>query len=151
MDIANEVFVFLKACILGVFFGGLYDVFRILRLSFKNPKFLIFIEDVLYCSIVTLASFIFIVMENSGYLRAFLIIGELLGSMLYFFTVSIVIMKSAHLIIKLTRKILKFFYKITLEPFVKLFRYIAPKTKACAVKYKNKLKFIIPKDKIHLK
>ncbi|MFZ2537803.1 MAG: spore cortex biosynthesis protein YabQ [Oscillospiraceae bacterium] len=151
MDITYEVIIFFEACILGVAFGALYDVFRIMRLSFTNPKFLVFIEDVLYFSTITLASFIFIVIQNSGYLRAFLIIGELLGAILYFFTVSIVIMKSANLIIKFTRKTLLFIYKLTLRPFIKFFCYIIAKIKALIVKYKNKFKIIIPKFKIHLK
>ncbi len=151
MDITHEVFIFFQACILGAFFGALYDVFRIVRLSFPNPKFLVFIEDVLYFLIITLASFTFIVIQNSGYLRAFLVIGELLGAILYFFTVSIIIMKSANIIIKLIRKVLLFVYNLTLRPLVKFFCYIILKIKGFIVKYKSKIKIIIPKFKIHLK
>lgn len=151
MIIATEVFVFLKACVLGAFFGLFFDVFRIIRLSFKNPKLLVFIEDVLYFSIITLASFTFIVVENNGYLRAFLLIGELLGLILYFFTLSILIMKSAKAIIKVVKKILRFIYKFTLKPFVVIFCKIKDKLKEIISNNKIKLKNINLKAKNHLK
>lgn len=151
MNIANEVFVFFEACVLGILFGALFDAFRIIRLSFKNPKSLIFVEDVLYFTVITLASFIFIVIENSGSLRAFLMIGEILGGIFYFFTISIPIMKSANFIIRMINGVLVFLYKITLRPFVKLFRYIVAKSERFILKCKCNAKNIVPKFKIHLK
>lgn len=149
--IASEVIVFFEACILGVFFGAFYDVFRIIRLSFKNPKLLIFFEDLLYFIVLTIASFIMVVMKNDGFLRSFLIIGELLGMILYFFSISIVVIKSANLIIKMVKNALNFIYKITLKPVIALFCYIMSNITIAFNAIKNKIKNISSKSEIHLK
>lgn len=86
--VAGEVIIFLEACLIGMLFGVFYDFFRIVRLIFKNPSVLVFFEDLIYFILLTLTSFTFIVIKNDGYLRAFLLIGELLGIILYFFAIS---------------------------------------------------------------
>lgn len=86
--VAGEAIIFLEACFIGVLFGVFYDVFRVIRLAFKNPSVLVFFEDLVYFILLTITSFTFIVIKNDGYLRAFLLIGELLGLILYFFAIS---------------------------------------------------------------
>ena len=89
--------------------------------------------------------------ENKGYLRMFLIIGELLGAIFYFFTVSIVVIKSANIIINIVRKIILFVYKVTLRPLVKICQYFMRKLRGLFIKNKNKIEIMIQKHKIHLK
>lgn len=108
--ITNEAIIFLEACFIGMVFGGLYDVFRIMRVSFKNPAILVFFEDLAYFILLTLTSFTFIVIKNDGYLRAFLIIGELLGIILYFFAISNPIKAFIKNIVKLI--VLKFKFRL---------------------------------------
>lgn len=151
MDVTAPVFLFLESCVLGFLLGALYDVFRILRLSFPNGKVLIFFEDVFYFVAVTIASFTFIVVQNSGMLRAFLILGELLGAILYFFTLSILIMNAAHLIIKCVKAVLRFLYRITLRPLIRLICLIGRGFRKLGLRCIKQVKIVVRKPKKHLK
>jgi len=127
VTVAGPVILFGESILLGAALGLLYDVFRILRISFKNGKVLIFLEDVLFFTVATIVSFLFIVLQNDGVLRAFLILGELLGAVLYFFTVSLVILKAATGIVHGIRTLLFWIYRIFFSPFVRLFCWIFKK------------------------
>lgn len=146
-----QVLVFFQSCLLGACLGMLYDAFRILRLAFPNGKLLVFLEDVLYCLAVSLVSFVFIVLMNDGILRAFLLLGELLGAILYFFSVSVLIMKMAKLILKIIQSILLFIYRITLRPMIHFIRWIFRKMGKLFRCLWQKFKIILLKPKNHLK
>ncbi|WMJ23661.1 spore cortex biosynthesis protein YabQ [Paludicola sp. MB14-C6] len=137
---ASETITFLSACLLGAVLGVIYDLFRISRIAVKTCNVIIFIEDIIFFVIVTLSSFIFIVMKNDGVLRGFLIIGELLGALAYFSTASILIMKAAKFIIKIVKAILKFLYKLLIQPFVKLFIWLYRKIKSLFVLLYTKIR-----------
>lgn len=124
-----EVWLFFQACLLGAALGMLYDVFRILRLAFPNGNVLIFVEDVLYFVFVTIASFSFVMLCSGGVLRIFMLFGELLGAILYFFTLSIIILKAAQWIIRLVKRFFRFLYRLFIRPFARLFRWLFLKLK----------------------
>lgn len=148
---APEVFVFFQACLLGALLGALYDGFRILRLAFPNGKVLIFFEDILYFFVVTVASFSFVLLYSGGVLRAFMLFGELMGAILYFFTVSLVVMKAAGWIIRTLKCVLYFLYRLFIRPFVRFFGWILHKgQKRCREVGKACKKFVL-KHKKHLK
>lgn len=115
---------FLNSCILGFCFGTIYDFFKITRIAVKTCAVVVFIEDLLFFVAVTIGSFVFIVIENDGMLRGFLITGILIGLILYFTTLSIVITKAATAIINVVKWILRFIYKLTLKPILWVVRYI---------------------------
>jgi spore cortex biosynthesis protein YabQ len=140
----SESITFLSACLWGAALGVVYDLFRISRIAIKTCNVIIFIEDIIFFVIVTLSSFIFIVMKNDGVLRGFLIVGELLGALVYFSTISIIIMNAARVIIKVIKAFLKFMYKLLIRPFVKLFQWIYRKTKPVVHNMFTKMK---PKKK----
>lgn len=93
--LARETVVFLSACLLGAGFGLLYDAFRILRIFLPHNSIITFLEDLLYCFVLILSSFAFVVSIGNGVLRGFIIFGELIGATLYFFSIGIIITKFA--------------------------------------------------------
>jgi len=127
---ADQVWLFLEAVLLGAALGAVYDVFRILRLAFPNGRVLIFLEDMLYFALVGVVSFSFVVLQNGGVLRAFLLAGELLGAVLYFFSLGVLVMKAAQGIIRLIRGFLRFLFRIFVRPLVRLFGWIFRKCRA---------------------
>ena len=151
MGVTQPVLVFFEACVLGFCLGALYDVFRILRLSFPHNKILVFLEDVLYFFLITVISFSFILLQNNGTLRAFLLLGELMGAILYFFTLSILIMKAANAIIKAVYTIMRFFYRITVKPFIRFFKFLFCLFRRIGRIFVRKLKIILRNSKKHLK
>lgn len=127
---ADQVWLFLEAVLLGAALGAVYDVFRILRLAFPNGRVLIFLEDMLYFALVGIVSFSFVLLQNGGVLRAFLLAGELLGAVLYFFSLGVLVMKAAQGIIRLVRGFLRFLFRIFVRPLIRLFRWIFGKCRA---------------------
>lgn len=77
--IANQVLVFLYACGLGLGLSIVYDIFRILRTIFLKGKIAVFIEDILYFLIVSIALFVFQLTFTEGIIRSYVVIGALLG------------------------------------------------------------------------
>ncbi len=136
MELTRQTLIFLEACLLGFLLGGAYDLFRILRLAVPHGKVLVFVEDVLYFCFLTLASFIFVMTENSGLLRGFLLFGELLGAVLYFFTLSFVLMKAAKGIIKAVYGLFRLLYKLLLFPAWRFCRWIGKKLKGFLRKWR---------------
>lgn len=96
---------FLQACLLGVLLGIIYDVFRILRQLFSCSKITIFVQDLLFFSISTLLTFLFLVATNHGQIRIYLIAGELFGIWLYFQSLSKIIIAFTHWLIILFKKL----------------------------------------------
>lgn len=145
--LVEETILFLQSCILGVFLGCLFDLFRIFRMAVKCGTIFVFIQDILYFSIITFVTFMFLLSYNDGRLRMFILVGELMGSVLYFFSLSILILKSSKLIISVIKKILS----VILNPFIKIFKFI--KDKSDSLKDKINVKFKKNKifDKLFLK
>lgn len=129
MTVAQPVFRFFEMCLLGFFLGALYDVFRILRLALPHGRIMVFVEDVAYFFAVAVISFSFLLLYADGILRVFWVLGELMGAILYFFTLSLLIMKAAHLLIRIIRRILDVLYGITLKPLWRLCIWVGKKIK----------------------
>lgn len=145
--LVEETILFLKSCVLGVFLGCLFDLFRIFRMTVKCGTIFVFIQDILYFAIITFVTFMFLLSYNDGRLRMFILVGELMGSVLYFFSLSILILKSSELIIKVMKKILS----IILNPFIIFFKFIKSKIDNLKTKINFKLKKFKLFDKLSLK
>lgn len=136
MELTHQTLLFLEACLLGFLLGGVYDLFRILRLAVPHGKILVFIEDVVYFCVLTLASFIFVMTENNGLLRGFLLFGELLGAILYFFTLSFLLMKAAKGIIWAVYGLFRLFYRLLIRPIGRFGCWILKKLKGFLGKWR---------------
>lgn len=124
MKISAETLAFFLSVVVGFCFGGFYDAFRILRISFKNPKWLVFIEDVVFFTVISIITFWIVLNVNNGKLRGFLAVGELLGAVCYFFSLSIIVMKLAAAIINFFRKLASFIFNRILRPiYLNLFKF----------------------------
>jgi spore cortex biosynthesis protein YabQ len=87
--VSSQVITFFYACGMGCLLCILFDVFRAIRICFKNNTVAVFIEDVIYFIIATVCLFIFVFIFGEGQLRFFVFVGAFLGFNLYFFTVSV--------------------------------------------------------------
>lgn len=124
IDIASQTEIFLMAILLGAVLAAFYDVFRILRLAFTTPNWLIFIEDILFCIVVTLASFCYLMAENMGQVRIFVIAGEILGGVIYYFTIGSVVISCAEIIINFCKVVVRTINNYIITPFLSLFGFI---------------------------
>lgn len=129
LSISGQALDFLLSCLLGVGLGALYDVFRILRLAFWHGKIIISIQDIVFFVLAAISSFLFMLFRCEGQLRFYVLLGELLGFVVYYFTVGFLVIRMSKCIINWVKKILFFLYKIFIRPFVKLFVFIFRKIK----------------------
>lgn len=121
-SLSDQTAYFLSSLLFGAAIGVFYDVFRIVRLIFNNTKKVTLISDILFFSVIGITSSIFSIPFNSVGVRMFVIVGELIGFLVYRFTFGEISIKFYSLIIKLFKKfftkstkILKNFFNILLK------------------------------------
>lgn len=147
----EQVRVFLLSLGVGAVFGLLYDVFRLSRVAFRTTPAAIFAEDVLFFIACAVVTFFFGLTVMEGAFRAFLLIGELLGAVLYHFTLGRAVMGVSVKIIALIKAILRFFFKWVLLPLWWLFYHIVALLLKPFTFFKGILKKILQNIKIRLK
>lgn len=115
--ITNQAFLFLIFVINGLIIGFLFDIFRILRISFKTNDFITYIEDILFWiltgTIVLYSIFVF----NNGEIRFFIFLGIIIGIILYLTIFSSSIIKVSVHILRFIKNIFEKILKILIIPF----------------------------------
>lgn len=114
---SNQAYIFMVFSIVGVAIGLLFDFFRILRKTIKTNDIFTYIEDILFWIltgiIIILAMFYFC----DGQLRFFMVMGIILGTVIYIFTISRYVIKVSVFIINFVKKIIGY-------PFVIIYQFI---------------------------
>lgn len=122
--IAIQIYSLLAFTISGIAIGIFFDIFRILRKSFKTPDIITYIEDIIFW-IFSGLFFLFVLFKfNNGEIRAYIFLGLLFGVLIYIFTISKYFIKISVTIINFTKKLLLYpikiilnILKIVLKPF----------------------------------
>lgn len=110
-----SLFIFI---ISGIIIGIFFDIFRILRRSFKTPDFITYIEDIIFW-ILTGVFFLFILFTfQNGQIRSYNIVGLIIGITAYLLTIS-------KYFIKLNVILVKFFKNIIIYPLKLFFKPIS--------------------------
>lgn len=109
--ITEQTAVFLHALLLGMALGCLYDVFRITRIAFLIPAALVLAEDLLFFFLSSIVLFGFMLERSYGQIRWFILLGVVLGWVLYYFTLGSLVMKCSARIIGFTRRLLAFLWR----------------------------------------
>ena len=79
----EQVKVFLYSIGLGVFFILLFDLFRLMRRKKKTRDAMVYLQDVIYVVMVAMMIIASTFMINHGELRGYMVIGYILGGMIY--------------------------------------------------------------------
>lgn len=79
--------IYLIFILLGIALGLIYDIFKILRRLVQN-KIFVFVIDVFYFLVCSVAIFYFCLVYNSGKIRYFVLQGVLIGAFLHKITIS---------------------------------------------------------------
>lgn len=93
ITISEHVILILSALLLGFILGVIYEVLRIIRTYFGNGRALIFVFDVLFWIIAGVLTYWFFLIFNEGKFRITAFVFEILGALLYYFTVGKVVIK----------------------------------------------------------
>ena len=124
----NQLYIFLCFFLTGMVIGILFDIFRILRRSFKTLDVITYIQDFIFWILTGVILLYSIFTFNNGELRAFVFVGILLGITLYILLISKFFIKIVVKIILIIKKIL--FYPIS---FIK--KYIIKPISNFIIKY----------------
>lgn len=120
----NQVYVFTVFILDGIIIGLLFDVFRILRKSFKTPDIITYCEDFTFWILTSLLILYSIFKFNNGELRLFLFIGLTIGVLLYLLAFSKIFINISVNIISLIKKIINTILIIPIMYLVKLVRKV---------------------------
>lgn len=112
----NQAYLFAIFVINGVLIGILFDIFRILRKSFKTADFITYIEDIIFWILTGIVTLYFIFNYNNGEIRLYIFLGIILGVLLYMLTISSYIVKFSVYIITFIKNILSKIIKIIIFP-----------------------------------
>lgn len=115
--IMNQVYLFFIFIANGVLIGILFDIFRILRKSFKTSDFVTYIEDFLFWILTGFSILYFIFVFNNGEIRLFMFLGIAIGITLYMLIFSSFLIKINVTIITFFKKIISKVIGVILIPF----------------------------------
>lgn len=120
----NQASLFLIFVINGAIIGLVFDIFRILRKSFKTSDVITIIEDILFWIITGIIILYSIFVFNNGEIRFFMFIGIFLGAMIYMLLISRYVIKVSVGIISVIKKIVSFIFKILIFPIKAIYKII---------------------------
>ena len=86
--ILNQAYIFLIFVINGFLIGVLFDIFRILRKSFRTKDIITYIEDILFWILTGLLLLYSIFTFSNGEIRLYMFLGVFTGCILYMILIS---------------------------------------------------------------
>ena len=116
----NQLHLFVGFLIDGILIGFVFDIFRILRKSFKHKNIIIYIQDILFWIITGVILLYSAFILNDGQFRNFMYLGAIVGFFIYLFTLSKAFIKISVSIIAFLKKIVSLILKFLLIPIKKI-------------------------------
>lgn len=86
--VAEQVYIFLSSVLIGALMGIVFDFFRALRRKGNTKNIVVYIQDIIFWLIVAIIIITSSFILNNGDLRGYMIIGYLLGAILYMLILS---------------------------------------------------------------
>ncbi len=143
----EQIRIFLYALGFGFFIGILYDIFRALRVLLTNGKKAFLVSDILFSLAAGFLTFLFALARLDGNIRGYVLVGELLGFVIYSVTFGVFFSR-------LTDRIVAGFYRFLgalAKPFLRLLRRIRRFFQKNVEKAQKKTQNSVKKSKFHLK
>ncbi len=120
----NQAYTFLLFILNGICIGIFFDLFRILRKTFKTSDWITYIEDVVFWILSGVITLYFIFAFNHGEIRLYLFLGILLGIVFYILSISKYFIKVNVFIIDTIKTVLGKTIAIILYPIKQVLKLI---------------------------
>lgn len=149
-EILNQLTNFGIYALCGFLIGIFFDIFRILRKSFKTSNLITYIEDTIF-GVITGLFLIFMLFDfNNGEIRLYIFVALSIGLILYFLLISKFFIKLNVTIITFLKKVFITIAKIIFKPFRKIaiFLIVKPKKLLLNIFRQKKKYFFIKKEGI---
>lgn len=111
-EVYRQLFCLFIFAITGALIGALFDIFRILRKSFKTADWITYIQDIIFWILAGSIMLFSIFTFNNGQIRSYVFIGMLIGIILYMLIISKIFVKFSVSIIKFVKRVLSYPIKI---------------------------------------
>lgn len=126
LNLADEFYIFLMSINYGLIIGVIYDLYRTFRHYTKPKNKLSFIEDLIFWVFITLIFFGFLVRNTDGIVRGFILLGFMIGSLIYIKIISRynfpILIKTFQLILNIINEIIG----LIVYPFKLIYKLIKP-------------------------
>ena len=123
--LVEQVYIFLSSVVIGAFMGIIFDFFRALRRNGNTKNIIVYFQDIVFWLIIAIIIITSSFILNNGDLRGYMLIGYLLGALLYILILSNFIKGLFVIVMDFIENI---FSKIT-KPLIKLLEKIEKKDK----------------------
>jgi len=147
----GQAWLFLSTVLLGAIVGLFYDFFRIARRVATHPSWVVQLEDILFWVIVTGGMFYFMLHRNFGEIRPFSVVGLVCGAVLYFSTISRMVLTVFVTVIHFLKRVIVSAIRIITLPFRLLINLIAPPVKNIFTKGRKKVSNVVRYSKMQTK
>lgn len=118
--IAEQTQIFLYSLGFGFLLGILYDVFRTLRLIISRSKGFVFFADLMYFALCSFLTFCFIMVVDSGRVRLYVALGEILGWFIYYFSFGSIAIRVSNAVTGFFRRLFSGVFKLVRRAFSKI-------------------------------
>ena len=88
INLCDQAVTFLLSIVLGVIFCLSFDFTRGLRIFGLSSKIAVFLTDIIYFLVISFVNFCFFLTRESGQVRGYVFVGEIIGFFLFRLTVS---------------------------------------------------------------
>lgn len=145
--VENQAYLFLVFTLTGFIIGALFDVFRILRKSFKTSDFITYLEDILFWALTGFLIIYNIWCFNDGEIRLFMFLGLIMGILIYLLLLSKFFIILMTFIIDIIKKILKIL-QVPFKPIIKFCKKIIYNISKIVKMIENSIKLKTKRGKI---
>lgn len=115
-ELVRQIYIFAIFILNGCIIGILFDIFRILRKSFKTSDFITSLEDILFCMLAGAFLIYSIFIFNNGEIRLYVLLGLVIGLILYMLLFSKHMIEISVFIIGFLKKVFSFIIHIIITP-----------------------------------
>lgn len=147
-SVSEELKLFFICCLIGAGFGGIYDLFRTLRLLFRHTSVITAAEDIIFCLCWGITLSAFASAAALGIFRGFFVLGSILGFILYIFTVGRIVTGIMKKLILLFKQIFSFIFAPLLKCYALIRKKAMVKFVGCSKIFTlgiKKVKMVLPK------
>ena len=131
--VAEQVYIFLCSVLVGSFMGIIFDFFRALRRKGNTKNLIVYVQDIIFWFIVAIIIITSSFILNNGDLRGYMLIGYLIGALLYMLIFSKFIKGIFIIIFDFVEKC----FHVLLSPLTKLLEKIQKKQEILEKKQEN--------------
>lgn len=151
---SNQAYLFIIFTINGIIIGILFDIFRILRKTFKTNDIITYIEDIVFWIITGIIILYSMCVFCNGELRFFMIMGIIIGVALYIVTLSKYVIKVSVYILNIIKKAIvypvKIIYKMTKKVIIRPISIICINIRKNSINFVKKIRgFFVKKEKYY--